>query len=88
MDSNLRSITDNLIMKYDKADLVAIVRHINDHIRKCEESVKTLKAHLEERGVSKEAIERECAWRSAMLGLITKDEARVIMRNNEHICGN
>ncbi len=88
MDSDLRSIAETIVYEHNKKDWVAIVKHINDHIRKCENSVKSLREHLKQRGVPEKYIECECAWRSAALGLMSTDEARAISRKNENIRSN
>jgi hypothetical protein len=76
MGDKVSELANEILMEYTKDDWVKIIDCINNYIRDSERDVKRFKRRLKQQGASEYMAERECIWRSALLGLITREEAK------------
>lgn len=67
---------------FDEDGQKVAIKYLNKCLTKLLESnLKDFEKSLQQQNIPKKCIQRECAWRMAMLGLITEEEARKRMDN-------
>lgn len=80
MDDKLEVLFDKIVTEYTKDEWVEIVNRVEKYIKFCEKDMKKFKKTLSQQGVPEVFIQRECIWRSALNGFITREEAKEQMR--------
>lgn len=76
MDDKFHQLMDAIILEYTKDDWLTIIKLLKKHIQRGEKDIIVFRKSLETNGVSCDFIERECAWRMWLNGLIPREEAK------------
>lgn len=80
MDDKLEPLFDKIVTEYTKDEWVELIKRIENYIHFCEKDMKRFKKTLRQQGASEISIERECIWRSALNGFITREDAKQRMK--------